>query len=102
MLTAERDRPHAAGYIKKELHGDLTAHYLLLTTYCLLLATVPMLRKTFTILSLIGLLLSVGLWPLSYLMPTFRTYHYQFFAQNGALSVTWISEPDRPESGPCN
>ncbi len=55
-----------------------------------------MLRKTLTILSLIGLLLGVGLWPLSYLMPTFRTYHYQFFAQNGALSATWIAEPDQP------
>ncbi len=55
-----------------------------------------MLRRTVTILSLLGLLLSVAAWPLSYLMPTFRTYHYQFFAQNGALSVTRIAEPDRP------
>ena len=53
-------------------------------------------RKTITVLSLVGLAASVGLWPLSYLMPTFRTYHYQFFAQNGAFSVTWIAEPTQP------
>ncbi len=42
-----------------ESHGDLTAYNLLLTA-------VPMFRKTMTILSLIGLLLSVGLWGVSY------------------------------------
>lgn len=55
-----------------------------------------MIRRVVIALSLAGLVASVALWPLSYQMPTFRTYHYQFFAQNGALSVTWIAEPDRP------
>ena len=42
-----------------ESHGELTAYDLLLTT-------VPMFRKTLTILSLLGLLLSVGLWGVSH------------------------------------
>ena len=64
MLTAERSRPHAAGYIKRSRRGNLTAY-----TYCLhlLLAAVFIMRKTLTTLSLIGLLLSVGLWGASYL-----------------------------------
>ncbi len=52
-LTAERFRPHAAGY-KEKPPGDLTAYDLLLTA-------VPVIRKTLTILSLLGLPLSVAL-----------------------------------------
>ena len=37
-----------------------------LTAYCLRLTAILMFRKTLTILSLIGLLLSLGLWGVSY------------------------------------
>ena len=48
--------PAACGRLYEEKSpGDLTAHDLLLTA-------VPMIRKTVTLFSLIGLLLSVGLW----------------------------------------
>ena len=51
-LTAERDRPHAAGYIKKEPHGDLTTYYLRLTAS-------PMFRLAFAVLSFAGVTQSV-------------------------------------------
>ena len=52
--------PAACGRLYEEKSpGDLTAHDLLLTA-------VPMIRKTVTLFSLIGLLLSVGLWGVSY------------------------------------
>ncbi len=60
---ADRQRfPAACGrlYREESQHG--------LTAYCLRLTATLMFRKTLTILSLIGLLLSVGLWGVSYWM----------------------------------
>ncbi|MCH8913595.1 MAG: hypothetical protein IIA33_08530, partial [Planctomycetes bacterium] len=44
-----------------------------------------MLRKTLTILSLIGLLLSVGLWGVSYFQWGIIVNRYSLWAFNGAL-----------------
>ncbi len=61
---ADRQRfPAACGRLyKEESQHELTA-------YCLRLTAILMFRKTLTILSLIGLLLSVGAWGASYLYP---------------------------------
>ena len=44
-----------------------------------------MLRKTLTILSLIGLLLSVVAWRVSYFGPVFCTHHYALQLTNGLV-----------------
>ncbi len=46
-----------------------------------------MIRKTLTILSLIGLLLSVGLWGASYFRPTLRTRHLTIMLTSGRIVV---------------
>ena len=67
-----------------------------------------MIRKTLTILSLIGLLLSVGLWGVSCHGATYRKHtpseRFNFFAVNGRVALIWFdpifddkigSNPDR-------
>ncbi len=49
-----------------------------------------MIRKTLTILSLIGLLLSVGLWGVSYWHPYFISERYTFWVSMGCLNVIEI------------
>ncbi len=46
-----------------------------------------MFRKTLTIFSLIGLLLSVGLWGLSYFCPIYFTDHFVLQAMEGRIMV---------------
>ena len=62
-----------------------------------------MLRKTLTIISLIGLLLSVGLWGVSFFGPIYFSpkkpdnpfpYNYSLGALDGALSVSFIGDWD--------
>ena len=47
-----------------------------------------MLRKTLTILSLIGLLLSVGLWGVSYLHPNHQADKHTLGARRGCVFLT--------------
>ena len=56
-----------------------------------------MLRKTLTILSLIGLLLSVGLWGVSYLNIAIVVFPHTLSATSGVLSYSHrMDEFDRP------
>ena len=54
-----------------------------------------MLRKTLTILSLIGLLLSVGLWAVSYFSLKYglQTKRHVFELSGGDLKLTWSTLP---------
>ncbi len=71
-----------------EILGDLTA-------YNLLLIAVPMFRKTLTILSLLGLLLSVGLWGASYfsIVVVPGTSGPAYWLMQGCIDVSWSEAP---------
>ena len=86
--------PAACGRLyKEESQHELTA-------YCLRLTAVPMLRKTLTILSLIGLLLSLGLLCLSCWNTVYvpRTHGPRFDLVRGALciGILHLSPPSEP------
>ncbi len=59
-----------------------------------------MIRKTLTILSLIGLLLSVGLWGASYFRPILRTRHLTIGVTSGRIGVVRYSYGDKGRFDP--